>query len=141
MTAFVFRTQVRVEWGHCDPSGIILRRRIFEYFDANTWMLIESGLGVKRAKLAESFGVIGFAAVEAEVDLLELVKFGDLLDITSHIVKFGRSSFNVDHRIEMDGKLVATGREVRVWVAPSGNDYPNNMSAADIPEIVRVKLG
>ena len=36
---------VRIEWGDCDPMGIIFYPRYFAIFDACTTMLIERALG------------------------------------------------------------------------------------------------
>ena len=33
---FTFRRQLTVEWGLCDPAGIVFNSRFFEYFDAST---------------------------------------------------------------------------------------------------------
>ena len=44
-----FRRQLTIEWGQCDPAGIVFNSRFFEMFDFSTWMLFEAALGVKRA--------------------------------------------------------------------------------------------
>ena len=49
VASFTFRRQLTVEWGHCDPAGIVFNSRFFEMFDISTWMLFEAALGVKRA--------------------------------------------------------------------------------------------
>jgi len=33
---------VRVQWGDCDPAGIVFYPRYFEWFDASTILLFES---------------------------------------------------------------------------------------------------
>jgi 4-hydroxybenzoyl-CoA thioesterase len=39
MTSFVNRRQFMIEWGHCDPAGIVFNSRFFEFFDWGTWTL------------------------------------------------------------------------------------------------------
>ena len=46
LTSFVFRWQMTVEFGHCDPAGMVTPKRLFEYFDTGTWSLFEAALGV-----------------------------------------------------------------------------------------------
>ena len=46
MTSFVFRRQLTIEWGQCDPAGIVFNARFFEMFDISTWLLFETALGV-----------------------------------------------------------------------------------------------
>ena len=49
MASFTFRRQLTVEWGQCDPAGIVFNSRFFEMFDVSTWMLFEAALGVTAA--------------------------------------------------------------------------------------------
>ncbi len=47
-----------VQSGHCDPAGIVLIRRLFEYFDINTWALFEAAQCVKRQDITATFGIL-----------------------------------------------------------------------------------
>src|SRR5215471_16262682 len=42
MANLVYRRQFTVEWGHCDPAGIVFNSRFFEYFDWSAWQLFEA---------------------------------------------------------------------------------------------------
>ena len=33
VASFMFRRQLTIEWGHCDPAGIVFNSRFFEFFD------------------------------------------------------------------------------------------------------------
>ena len=39
---------VRVQWGDCDPAGIVFYPRYFEWFDACTILLFEKGDGPEK---------------------------------------------------------------------------------------------
>ena len=52
MAPFILHRQLTVEWGQCDPAGIVFNSRFFEMFDISTWMLFESALGVTAHQLA-----------------------------------------------------------------------------------------
>jgi len=54
---FIHRRQLRIEWGYCDPAGIVFNARFFEIFDAGTWALFEAALGVPRQELAAKFDI------------------------------------------------------------------------------------
>jgi hypothetical protein len=45
LTTFVFRRQMTVEFGHCDPARMVTPKHLFEYFDNGTWSLFEAALG------------------------------------------------------------------------------------------------
>ena len=47
MASFIYRRKLTIEWGQCDPAGIVFNSRFFEIFDASTWQMFESALGVK----------------------------------------------------------------------------------------------
>ena len=44
MTTFTYRRKMQIEWGHCDPAGIVFNSRFFEFFDHSTWLLMEAAL-------------------------------------------------------------------------------------------------
>ena len=52
MANLISRRQFTIEWGHCDPAGIVFNARFFEFFDRGTWGLFEAALGVKPHELA-----------------------------------------------------------------------------------------
>ncbi|MGH7171756.1 MAG: acyl-CoA thioesterase [Gemmataceae bacterium] len=139
MASFTFRRQLTIEWGHCDPAGIVFNSRFFEFFDTSTWLLFEAALGVKPRDLASVFGIIGIALVDARANFLKPVKFGDTIEIASRVSEFRRSSFDVEHRLSVDGVLAVEGGESRVWTARDKND-PDKIAAVAIPPEVIAKL-
>jgi len=128
---------MNVQSGHCDPAGIVLIKCLFEYFDINTWALFEAALGVKRQDFTATFGILPLVDVRA--DFLKPVKFGDDIDIASRVTAFRRSSFDVEHRITLDGELAVDGGETRVWAARNKND-PDKITALAIPRDVIARL-
>lgn len=140
MTSFVYRRQLTIEWGHCDPAGIVFNPRFFEMFDASTWMLFETALGVKQEALASTYGIIGIALVDARANFMKPAKFGDVIEITSRIKEFRRSSFEVEHLISIGGMLSVEGGETRVWAVRNKTD-PDKITTAAIPQDVIAKFG
>ena len=122
MASFTFRRQLTIEWGHCDPAGIVFNPRFFEFFDTSTWLLFEAALGVKAQDLASTYNIVGIALVDARANFLKPVKFGDPIEIVSRVSEFRRSSFDVEHRLSVDGALAVDGGESRVWAVRDKND-------------------
>jgi 4-hydroxybenzoyl-CoA thioesterase len=50
------------------------------------------------------------------------VRFGDVMEMTSQVREFRRSSFDVEHRISVGTALAVTGLEKRVWVIRDAAD-------------------
>jgi 4-hydroxybenzoyl-CoA thioesterase len=136
VASFISHRQLTVEWGQCDPSGIVFNSRFFEMFDISTWMLFEQALGVTAHELGATFGIIGLPLVDARANFLKPAKFGDVIDIASHIAEFRRSSFDVEHKITIGGELAVEGGETRVWAARTKDDSDKIHAAVIPPDIV-----
>jgi len=134
-----FRRQLTVEWGDCDPAGIVFNPRFFEFFDASSWLLFEAALGVKQQDIASTYGIIGIALVDARANFLKPIKFGDKIEIAYRVSEFRRSSFDVEHRISLGGELAVEGGETRVWAMRSTDD-PEKIATASIPKDVIAKF-
>jgi 4-hydroxybenzoyl-CoA thioesterase len=122
VASFINRRQLTIAWGDCDPAGIVFNPRFFEFFDASTWLLFDAALGVKPHELNAAYGLIGIPLVDARANFLKAVKFGDTVEIATRAVKFGRSSFEIEHRLTVGGELHIEGGETRVWAAKDPND-------------------
>ncbi len=140
VASFTFRRHLTVEWGQCDPAGIVFNSRFFEMFDTNTWLLFEAALGVKPQDLGAHFGIIGIALVDTRGNFLKPVKFGDTIEIASRICEFRRSSFDVEHHITRGGELAVEGSESRVWTVRRKDD-PDKIAAGAIPPEVIASFG
>lgn len=138
MTLLVFRWQMTVEFGHCDPAGMVSPKRLFEYFDTGTWSLFEAALGIKRADFLTTFGILPL--VDVRLACRKAVKFGDTIEVASRVAAFRRSSFDVDHRISVGGELAVEGGETRVW-AVRDKDSPEKISARTIPANIIARFG
>ena len=132
MANLVYRRQFTVEWGHCDPAGIVFNSRFFEYFDWSAWQLFEAALNVKPNDLATAFGIVGIPLVGAKARFLRPAKFNDVADIASEVSEFRRSSFEVTHRISIGGALAVEGSETRVWAGTDPSD-PTKLRGVPIP--------
>ena len=133
MTSLFSRRQFTIEWGYCDPAGIVFNSRFFEFFDWGTWALFEAALGVKPADLAEVFGIVGIPLVDASARFLAPARFGDRVELTSRVKEFRRSSFDVEHRLAVGGALAVEGTETRVWAT---RDASSRIKSQPIPDEV-----
>jgi 4-hydroxybenzoyl-CoA thioesterase len=140
VTSFTLRRQLTVEWGQCDPAGIVFNSRFFEFFDTSTWMLFDAALGVKPRELGSTFGIIGIPLVDARAIFLKPVKFGDVVELASRVSEFRRSSFDVEHKITIGGQLAVDGGETRVWAARAKGN-PEKIGAVTIPPEIIAKFG
>ena len=131
MANFVSRRQFTIEWGHCDPAGIVFNSRFFEFFDWSTWALFEAALGVKPAEFGAAYDIIGIPLVDARAKFRAPARFGDVVELASQVSEFRRSSFDVAHELFVRGELAVEGRETRVWAGRDDADTVAAQGAAD----------
>lgn len=140
MASFINHRNWTVEWGQCDPGGIVFNSRFFEMFDISTWLLFEAALGVRAHELTQHFGIMGLPLVDARANFIKPAKFGDIVEIASQVAEFRRSSFEIEHRLSVNGELAVEGGETRVW-AVRDKTNPEKIGAAAIPADVIARFG
>ena len=125
------RREIRVEWGDCDPGGIVYYPRYFEYCDACTNALFERA-GLPKPLLLQRYGIAGIPLVESRARFLLPSQFGETLVAESSIAEWGRSSFSSHHRLFKGEALAAEIVEKRVWVVRA--DGAARFQSAAIPQ-------
>jgi len=127
---------VRIEWGDCDPAGIIFYPRYFEIFDASTALLFERALGMTKLSMFKNFEFAGIPLVRTRARFLKPTRFGDDVTIRSTI-EFGSSSFEVEHQLSLNGDTCVECSERRVWVI---RDADGRFKSHPVPEAVLAKF-
>ena len=61
---------VRIEWGDCDPAGIIFYPRYFAMFDHSVTMLITAASGVSKAELLKRYDFDGYPLVATQAKFI-----------------------------------------------------------------------
>jgi 4-hydroxybenzoyl-CoA thioesterase len=132
MPDFISRRQFTIEWGHCDPAGIVFNARFFEFFDSSTWGMFERALGVKAHQWPQAYGIVGIPLVDSGARFIAPARFGDLVEVASQVTAFRRSSFDVAHSLTVRGVTAVEGRETRVWAERDPAD-PDKIKSKPIP--------
>ena len=132
------RRKIQIEFGDCDPGGIVYFPRYFEYFDACTNALFERA-GLPKQKMLKSYGIAGIPLVRAEARFLAPSQFGEAVVVESCVARWGRSSFLVLHKLYKGSRLAVEVSEKRVWVARSPGGHAR-FKGQIIPEEVKKKF-
>jgi 4-hydroxybenzoyl-CoA thioesterase len=130
---------VRIEWGDCDPAGIVFYPRYFAIFDHCTAVLFERATGMAKLKMTEFYDAVGMPMVDTRAKFIIPSRYGDEIAIESRVTEFRRSSFDVEHRVTKDGALAIEGFETRVWVGRHPDD-PAKLKSMPIPEGIVAKF-
>ncbi len=135
MSAF-FSRKLRIEWGWCDPAGIVFAPRFIDMLSENTVQMFEfSGLPKKR-DMRKDMNIAGYPLVDLQARFLFPAAYGDDVTIESDLPDFGKSSFTIQHRIKNGDKICVEGAEKRVWTIFDASS-PGGIKAAPVPQDVR----
>lgn len=113
----IHRRAVTIEWGDCDPAGIVFYPRYFAMFDASTAALFQAALGMPKIRWTRRFGVLGIPMVDTRATFHIPSAHGDEVVIESRVAAFRRASFDVAHRLLKGEALAVECSETRVWTA------------------------
>ncbi|HZV56436.1 MAG TPA: acyl-CoA thioesterase [Sphingobium sp.] len=126
----------RIEWGHCDPAGIVYAPRFLEMFGESTIMLFEKALGVRKRDMLKAQGVMGFPMVDVSARFLRPAAYGDDVVLEAEAPAFGNSSFTIRHRLRKGDTICVEGTEKRVWTVRDA-ERPGGLRAERVPDAIR----
>jgi YbgC/YbaW family acyl-CoA thioester hydrolase len=106
------RTPITVRWGETDPMGIVFYPTYFAWFDHATHRMFASSGRTLLARLREDG--ISVPIAECGARFRAPVFADDELVVESAAMEIEPTSFRMEHRIQRDGRTVATGSERRV---------------------------
>lgn len=135
MTPF-FRRTLRIEWGQCDPAGIVYAPRYLDMFGESTILLFEAAGLPRKRDMLRSMNVAGFPMVDVSARFLRPTAYGDEVVIETAAPAFGNSSFTIDHRLVLNGEPCVECTEKRVWTVPDPA-RPGGLRAERVPDSVR----
>jgi 4-hydroxybenzoyl-CoA thioesterase len=97
------RRTLRIEWGQCDPAGIVFYPQYLIIFDTSTGCLFER-TGLSPSAMRKKYGIVGMPIIEVGARFVQPCRFDDEVVVESEVGEWGRSSFTVRHRILKAGE-------------------------------------
>ncbi|HEX5509110.1 MAG TPA: hotdog domain-containing protein, partial [Pseudolabrys sp.] len=93
-------------------------------------------LGMTKFQYLAAYKFAGFPVLNTHGRFMKPTRFGDDVTVESNIA-FGTSSFEVKHRLSLNGEVVVEGEEKRVWVV---RDASGALKSQAIPAEVIAKF-
>jgi 4-hydroxybenzoyl-CoA thioesterase len=128
--------KIRIEWGDCDPAGIVFYPRYFEMFEICIATLFERATGMTKYQMLQAYDFSGYPVVQARAQFLASAKYGDDVVAETSIGEFRRSSFDVHHKVFNGENLAVEGFETRVWVARHPHEAGKLKAKPIPPEVI-----
>ena len=130
-------TSVTIQFGDCDPAGIVYYPNYFRMFDNATAALLSAAFGMNKRQWLERYQIAGIPMVDTGAKYLIPSQFGDVVEIRTGIVELGRSSFSLRHQVLRGADIAVEAHEKRVWVK---RDVTGAIRSAPLPDEVRALL-
>ena len=130
---------IRIEWGDCDPAGIVYYPRYSAMFDASTTALFERALGMNKIEFTKHYGIVGYPMVSTSTNFFIPSRYGDEVSIETTVSEIRRASFDVAHRLFRGDKVAVEASETRVWSRLDPDD-PTRIKSLKIPDEVVNRL-
>jgi 4-hydroxybenzoyl-CoA thioesterase len=129
-------TRFTVEFGDCDPAGIVFYPNYFRWMDASTLHFFRAAGIPPWQKLASETGIIGTPIVDVSARFLRTASYGDLIEIETTIPEWRGKSFVFSHIIRRGPDVLVEGQEVRIFARRHPNDA-QRIQAVAAPEAFR----
>ncbi|MEZ0307914.1 MAG: acyl-CoA thioesterase [Ramlibacter sp.] len=133
MSREVIYTQ-RVEFGDCDPAGIVWFPNFFRWIDAaSRHFFIECGVP-PWTETEKALGVIGTPLVDTRSKFIKTASYGDTLQIHASVPEWRGKSFVQRYRVTKGGETIMECEEVRIFAARREG---GGIRAVPVPEEIR----
>ena len=133
--------RVRVEFGDCDPAGIVFFPNFSRWMDAASLaFFMECGVPPWR-ELVKTRGIVGTPLLEIHTKFVKAATYGEELVVATHVESWQNKTFTQVHRVtrpRADGveDLICEGREIRAFVRRDAAD-PDRLRAMPVPDDIR----
>lgn len=130
---------VQVNFGDCDPAGIVFFPNFSRWMDAASLsFFMQCGVPPWR-ELVKTSGIVGTPLLEIHTRFLKAATYGEALTITTHVEEWRAKVFVQLHRITRacaggGEDLICEGRETRAFVERAADD---RLRAIPVPDHIR----
>jgi 4-hydroxybenzoyl-CoA thioesterase len=129
-------TRFIIEFGDCDPAGIVFYPNYLRWMDAASLHYFRA-MGVPSwNELAAQTGIIGTPIVDVTARFVRPASYGDVIDVETTIAEWRGKSFLFRHVIRRGGDILVEGQEVRIFARLNPQD-PRRIQAVVAPEAFR----
>ncbi len=127
---------IHVEFGDCDPAGIVWFPNFFRWIDAaSRRFFIDCGVPPWH-ETEKTMGVFGTPLVDTHSKFVKTASYGDTLAIHVSVTEWREKSFVQTYRIMRGEDLIMECEEVRIFAARR-TDGKNGIRAVAIPLEIR----
>jgi 4-hydroxybenzoyl-CoA thioesterase len=134
----IVTTDVKVNFGDCDPAGIVFFPNFSRWMDAASLnFFVACGIPIW-SELVKTTGIMGTPVLEINVKYSSPAKYGDTIAIATCVEEWRDKVFVQKHVVTRGDTLICEGREVRAFITRHPDD-PDRIKAIRVPDDIRAK--
>jgi 4-hydroxybenzoyl-CoA thioesterase len=130
----VFR--VDVQFGHCDPAGIVFYPNFSRWMDESSLAFFMACGVPPWRELIKTRGIVGTPLLEIHTKFYKAVTYAQTIEVHTSIETWAAKTFTQRHIIKRDGEVMCEGTEVRAFVRRHPED-PDRIQAIAVPEDIK----
>ena len=126
--------EVQVQFGDCDPAGIVFFPNYLRWMDAASLHFFRQQGVPAWSQIADPPGFVGTPLLEINTRFVQSATYTDLLQVHTQIDSWAAKVFVQRHRVLRDDVLICEGRETRAFCA---RDETGRLRTIPIPAWIR----
>lgn len=134
-TGRVFRCELDVQFGDCDPAGIVFYPNFYRWFD-HAVHCAQRASGLSWSRMSTELGWLGLPLAEAGASFRRPVSPGDHIVIQSRLTAIEERRLVFSHQILRDDTLMCEGFEKRFVGVMIDDDGKSRVKAIEIPQFL-----
>lgn len=132
---------VHVQFGDCDPAGIVFFPNFSKWMDAaSLHFFMECGIPPWR-ELVKTTGIIGTPLVEINTRFLRPATYGETIYIDTCIVEWNRKTIKQQHTVyrrdPAGDTVLCIGTETRAFCVLKDTQDAASIRAIEVPEFIK----
>ena len=132
----IVNTNVLVNFGDCDPAGIVFFPNFSRWMDASSLnFFVTCGVPIW-SELVKTTGITGTPLLEIHTRFVAPAKYGETIQIATSVQEWRNKTFVHKHVITRGDTLICEGTETRVFVQRDATN-PDRLRAIPVPDDIR----
>ncbi|MCK9512701.1 MAG: acyl-CoA thioesterase [Pigmentiphaga sp.] len=128
---------VNVEFGDCDPAGIVFFPNFLRWMDASSLNFFMSNGIPPWRELVKTHGIVGTPMLELNTRFSRPATYGETIEVHTTIEEWRAKTFVHRHVIKRGDEVLCEGTEIRAFVIHDAE--AGRMKAIPVPDDIRAK--
>ncbi len=128
---------VTIQFGDCDPAGIVFFPNFLRWMDAASLnFFMQNGVPPWR-ELVKTTGIVGTPVLEINTRFMKTATYGETIEVHTSVEEWRGKTFVHKHVVKRGDDVLCEGTEVRAFVMD--DPEAGRIRAIPVPDDIRAK--